>query len=57
MLMALELPLALSRGVAADGFSAVCSCMTSSFNSSLVVTNLYITTYLEIDPVNFTLGL
>lgn len=51
--MALELPLGLSRGVAADGFSAVCSCMTSSFNSSLVLTNLYIITYLEIRSYKF----
>lgn len=53
MLMALELPLGLSRGGAADGFSAVCSCMTSSFNSSLVLVYLYIIAYLEIRSYEF----
>lgn len=54
VLMALELPLGLSRGVAADGlFSAVSYCMTSSFNSSLVLRNLYTITYLEISSYKF----
>ena len=54
VLMALELPLGLSRGAAADGlFSAVSSCMTSSFNSSLVLRNLYTITYLEISSHKF----
>lgn len=51
--MVLEMPLGLSRGVASDGFSAVCSCMTSSFNSSLVLRNLYIIAYLEIRSYKF----
>lgn len=54
VLMALELPLGLSRGIAADGlFSTVSSCMTSSFNSSLVLRNLYTIIYLEISSYKF----
>lgn len=54
VLMALELCLGLSRGLAADGlFSTVSSCMTSSFNSSLVLRNLYTITYLEISSYKF----
>lgn len=54
VLMALELPLGLSRGIEADGlFSTVSSCMTSSFNSSLVLRNLYTIIYLEISSYKF----
>lgn len=54
VLMALELPLGLSRGGAADGlFYTVSSCMTSSFNSSLVLRNLYTIAYLEISSYKF----
>lgn len=54
VLMALELPLGLSHGAAIDGlFSTVSSCMTSSFNSSLVLRNLSTITHLERSSYKF----